>query len=138
MGDGVDAPLVFQCRRCERIIGDSWALVETSEVEHTLTLSGVSDKVRRRGQKLCCANCNSVLGRDAAIGCVLDVDKIQSYALGSSGMAAAAPAAAEQGAAENDGDLAKIKNVLLHFHERLCSLEDAGLMDRLASLERRL
>jgi hypothetical protein len=36
----VNGPLVFQCRSCLTIVGDSWSFVSSDEDAKTITLSG--------------------------------------------------------------------------------------------------
>jgi hypothetical protein len=81
---GVKAPLVFYCRKCRYIVGDSYAFVSTNKKLKMITLSAASNIALRKSHVLddvqvhteegvpdtcctyfpfLCANCNTELGR---------------------------------------------------------------------------
>jgi len=74
----VSNPLVFQCKSCRCILGDSFAFASSDEGLMTLTLMAASDNVQVETElatsnegkdlgssfrKLRCKNCQSVVGR---------------------------------------------------------------------------
>mmetsp|Transcript_45799 Transcript_45799/g.143277 ORF Transcript_45799/g.143277 Transcript_45799/m.143277 type:complete len:177 (-) Transcript_45799:140-670(-) len=163
MGD-FHAALVFSCRTCGTIVGDSLGIAAMDGAAKRLSLVGAVnvDVAARGAAAVTCSGCSRRLGRKRRFY-ELDTDQIQSYELGSAGVASGVaeggndelmgplpppspqpeqqqqqePPSPPQGAAgASAADTVKMKNVMLHFHERLCTLEDAGVMERLAALER--
>lgn len=140
----INAPLVLQCRSCRTIIGDSLAMVGSDEASQTLTLCNVQNLrivVKGGGKRCVCETCGEALGIYARSNYVLDVEMISSYEIGSTGIAEDAQAPAKTGAKELlddvSQDIAAMKNVMLHFSERLKSLESENAKSKAEGLELR-
>ena len=145
-------PLVFQCRSCNTIVGDSLSIESTNERLGALTLTRVSSLQRvddittstapgDRGstyQALQCVACGASVGKvyvttvpdlDALRGrYTLDTEAICSYELGGGGGAGGAellPSTVSTPVeAELRAELSKIQGVILSLHERLAAVEN--------------
>lgn len=155
-GDGGDRaptmPLVFQCRACRVVVGDSLSIEATNDALGALTLTRVaalakSDEIATstaagavdRGSTfhpLTCAGCAAPVGKvyvttvpalDALRGrYTLDTEAISSYELGVAGAEApplSLPVPVEQ---ELRTELRKVQGVILSLHERLSAVEARG------------
>mmetsp|Transcript_23551 Transcript_23551/g.72729 ORF Transcript_23551/g.72729 Transcript_23551/m.72729 type:complete len:165 (-) Transcript_23551:387-881(-) len=146
-------PLVFQCRSCRIIVGDSLSIDSTNERLNSLTLTRVSSLSQSedittstapdapdRGstfQALHCVQCTACLGKvylttrpelDSFRGrYTLDTNAICSYELGGGGNAQE-DMHVLNGSVETElrTELHKIQGVILSMHERLLALETAG------------
>eukprot|EP00053_Salpingoeca_punica_P016844 m.160644 g.160644 ORF g.160644 m.160644 type:complete len:204 (-) comp17055_c1_seq1:482-1093(-) len=148
-GQEIDAPLVFQCARCFRIVGDSFAWVSASQELNTLTLSAAKSihistqmETSRKPQDLgstytsFSCECSAVLGRVYKTTgrhldpirdlLTFDLDAISSYKLGSSDTAAPVEDVLDIPTARGLQDqMLKVQNVILVMNERLQAVEAA-------------
>jgi hypothetical protein len=154
--DEVDAPLVFQCKSCSIIIGDSWSMQSSDAEMETITLSAAANVSRadeavtsKQGADvgstfhlLHCGKCAAHLGKvylttARAFDALRDMytfstDAVTSYKLGGG-----EPALGADGSAAGGGGVAAVQVELAEAVDNVEKLQNLVLVldERIAKLE---
>lgn len=110
-------PLVFYCRQCKGIVGDSFTILSTDEELGIILFERVTNARIVRDTVRC--QCDASLGYVHNTKYALETKAIRSYELGGTDL----HARVDQVESDLRDDIRKIQGVLLALHERVLALE---------------